>query len=113
MVWVAGMANEKAVYVRDAGRSDAILDVQMRESEMDWGDPAARARLIESVGPDEYNSQHEAHHKASILEVYKGREIYPVSTRFGRLFAVGGTLFAFATIEAARRHLDATGEEDG
>ena len=73
---------------------------------MNWDDPVARAELIEQVGPAEYNRQIEAHLKASVLETYKGYEIRPVGTRFGRLFMVVGTKSAFSTIEQARKFIE-------
>ena len=73
---------------------------------MDWDDASSRARLIESVGIPEYNRRIEEHLKRSVLETYKDRDIRPVGTRFGRLFAVGGTKTAFSTIEKAREFID-------
>jgi hypothetical protein len=77
------------------------------ETIMDWNDPAARFRLAERVGTDEYNRQFAAHHAARVIETVNGHPIRPVQTRFGRLFAVGGTTMAFATIEQARAHAEA------
>ena len=73
---------------------------------MDWDDASSRARLIEAVGIPEYNRQIEEHLKNSVLEIYKGRDIRPVGTRFGRLFSVGGTKMAFSTLEKAHEFID-------
>ena len=68
---------------------------------MDWNDPAARAALIESVGIEEYNRQLRDHMDESTVATVNGRAIRPVNTRFGLLYAVQGTNFAFDTPEAA------------
>lgn len=68
---------------------------------MDWDDPAARAELIERVGVEEYNRQHAAHMKASVVATVNGHDIRPVGSRWGRLFMVGGTGSAFRTLAEA------------
>lgn len=68
---------------------------------MNWDDPAARLALIERVGPDEYNRMLKLHHDASVIKTVNGHAIRPVASRFGRLFAVGKTGTAFATLAQA------------
>lgn len=64
---------------------------------IDWTDPAARLRLIEKVGPDEYNR---------LLNTYFDENpIRPVPSRFGTLFAVGRTGRAFSTRKDAEEFL--------
>lgn len=71
---------------------------------MNWDDPAARARLIEQVGADEYNRRLRAHQEASVVAIVNGHKIRPVnSPRFGRLFMVGDTGTAFSTQGEAER----------
>lgn len=69
----------------------------------DWDDPAARARLIDRVGPDVYNRLHEAEIDRSTVEVINNRRIRIVGSRFGRLYIVDGTGRAHATLEGARQ----------
>lgn len=71
---------------------------------MNWNDPIERARLIERVGPDEYNRQHKAHLAASVVSTVNGYGIRPVSSAFGRLFAVDYTKMAFTTLAQAEAH---------
>jgi hypothetical protein len=73
-----------------------------RMCNINWDDPEARLALIESVGVAEYNRQAEAHRTNSTIEIVNGHRIRPVSSRFGRLFMVGDTGSAFATLEQAR-----------
>lgn len=69
---------------------------------MNWDDPAERGRLIDRVGPKEYNRLLEEHLKAITVETVNGYPIIPVNSRFGRLYQVSGTSSAFKTLEAAR-----------
>lgn len=71
---------------------------------MDWNDPAARARLIDRVGPAEYERLQKEHFKASTVDTVGGHSIRPVQSRFGRLFAVGQTGRAFSTMDQARTY---------
>ena len=71
---------------------------------MDWNNPEDRAALADRVGPTAYNAAHAAHVAATTVETVNGYGIRPVSTRFGRLFAVDGTADAYTTLEAARTH---------
>jgi hypothetical protein len=80
---------------------------------IDWNDPAARARLIESVGPKEYNRLHEEHRQSSVIETVNGHAIRPIATGFGRLFEVGATGRAFSTLEQARAFAKAEGLANG
>lgn len=69
---------------------------------MDWNDPAARGRLIERVGIDEYERQQAAHFRASTLAVVNGYGIRAVGSRFGTVYMVDGTGNGYTTLEAAR-----------
>jgi hypothetical protein len=71
---------------------------------MDWNDPAHRAQLIERVGPAEYRRQHDIHLKTTIVATINGHPIRPVPSRFGWLYQVGGTLYAFQRIGEAAAH---------
>lgn len=65
---------------------------------MDWSDPVARLRLVESVGSEEYNRQIRAHQAASVVATVNGYTIRPVTGgRWGRLFHVDGAGVAFRT----------------
>jgi ribosomal protein L12E/L44/L45/RPP1/RPP2 len=68
---------------------------------MNWDDPAARLHLIDRVGLQEYNRQIEEHNAKSVVQTVNGHAIRPVLTRFGRVFAVGATGKAFATLAEA------------
>lgn len=67
-----------------------------------WDDPASRLALIESVGHVEYARLQKEHFKRSTVATVNGHDIRPVMTRFGRLFQVGGTDMAFATLAEAK-----------
>jgi hypothetical protein len=71
---------------------------------MNWDDPAERARLIERVGPAEYNARHAAHIAASTILTVNGYAIRPVGSRFGRIFMVDGAGVGFKTAEEATAH---------
>jgi hypothetical protein len=71
---------------------------------MNWDDPAARLALIEQVGPEAYNEQLRRHLARSVVETVNGYPISPTQTRFGRLFMVGGTRQAYATLGEAQAH---------
>lgn len=69
---------------------------------IDWSDPVARLRLIESVGIDEYNRRMEEHLRASVVATAGGREIRRiVSQRWGVLYNVADLNVAFRTVEEA------------
>lgn len=68
---------------------------------IDWSDPVARLRLIESVGIEEYNRQIEAHLAASVVARAAGRAINRIQTRWGTLYNVGGLNVAFRTVAEA------------
>ena len=72
------------------------------ERTMDWDDPAARARLIENVGPGEYKRRFEEHCRESTVLVVNGYPIRRTGSRFGRLFLVEGTDAAFPTLAEAK-----------
>jgi hypothetical protein len=71
---------------------------------MNWDDPTERFALIERVGHEEYNRLFAEHQKASVIATVAGHAIRPVGSRFGRLFAVGGTDRAFATQREAEQY---------
>lgn len=68
---------------------------------IDWDDPAARLRLVENVGPEEYNRRLKEHHDKSVVATVNGYGIRPVNTRWGRLFHVDGLNSAFYTLDEA------------
>ena len=68
---------------------------------IDWDDHSARAALIERIGPDAYNTAQAEHIRLCVLQTVNGHAIRPVSTRFGRLFAVGMGGTAFSTMKEA------------
>ena len=69
---------------------------------IDWSDPAARHRLIECVGPDEYNRLHAEETARSTVATVNGHAIRKVQSRFGKLYQVGRTGTAFSAFEAAK-----------
>lgn len=71
---------------------------------IDFDDPSARLALLEKVGIPEYNRLMTEHMKRSVIKVVNGYGICPVSTRFGRLFAIGGTRVACSSLEQAEDH---------
>jgi len=71
---------------------------------IDWNDPAARGRLAERVGPDEYNRLHRAHMKASVVSTVNGYDIRPVGSRFGTIYMVDGTDTGYQTQKQAEEH---------
>jgi hypothetical protein len=52
---------------------------------IDWSDPAARHRLIECVGPDEYNRLYAEQMARSTVATVNGHAIHKVQSRFGKL----------------------------
>lgn len=68
---------------------------------MDWDNAADRARLIESVGPTEYNRLQAEYISASTVATVNGYRIRPVNSRFGLLFMIDGAGVAYATLERA------------
>lgn len=80
---------------------------------MNWCDPAERGALLSRVGVREYARQHAEHVKASTVEHVAGHSIRTVGTRFGRLFAVGFTGRAFATLAEAQSFARANPQEVG
>ena len=53
---------------------------------IDWSDPAARHRLIECVGPDEYNRLYAEQMASSTVAIVNGHAIRRVQSRFGKLY---------------------------
>jgi hypothetical protein len=68
---------------------------------MDWNDGAARLRLIEQVGHDEYNRRLREHLDSSVIATVNNHGIRTVMSRFGLLYAVNGTKMAFASRKQA------------
>jgi hypothetical protein len=64
---------------------------------MDWDNPTERYQLIERLGIDGYNAALAARQRQSTLATVNGYAIREINSRFGRLFAVGGTDKAFCT----------------
>ena len=71
---------------------------------MNWDDPASRAALIESVGPEEYNRRFEEHRKASVVAREGGRNIWPVNSPWGRVFMIEGLNQGFSTLEQSKAY---------
>jgi hypothetical protein len=71
---------------------------------MNWDDPVERYRLIERVGPAEYERLQAEQFKASTVATVNGRAIRPVGSRFGRIFIIDGAGVGFTTLEQARAH---------
>jgi len=69
---------------------------------IDLSDPAARDRLIECVGPDEYNRLHAEQMARRPVATVNGHAIRKVQSRFGKLYQVGRTGTAFSAFEAAK-----------
>jgi hypothetical protein len=69
---------------------------------IDWNDIAARNRLIERVGPDEFNRLHAEQMACSTVAIVNGHTIRKVQSRFGNLYQVGTTGPAFSAFEAAK-----------
>src|ERR1043165_3295223 len=72
------------------------------ERSMDWDDPAARARLIEDVGPGEYKRRFEEHCRESTVLVVNGYTIRRIGPLLKRLFLVEGTDTASGTTSGKR-----------
>ena len=73
----------------------------MNIENMDWDNPQQRLALIERVGSVEYNKLINDFFTASTIKIVNGYRIRPITTRYGRLYAVHGTTSAFSTaIEA-------------
>ena len=69
---------------------------------IDWSDPVARDRLIECVGPDEYDRLHAEQMARSTVATVNGHAIHNVQSHFGKLYQVGRTGTAFSAFEAAK-----------
>jgi len=76
--------------------------VMANERSMDWDDPAARAQLIEDVGPGEYKRRFEEHCRESTVLVVNGYPIRRIGPLLKRLFLVEGTDTAFQTLAEAK-----------
>lgn len=64
--------------------------------------PEGRLAAAEALGPKGYNAAMKAHQDRNTIETINGHAIRAVSSRFGRLFAVGNTGRAFSTADQAR-----------
>jgi hypothetical protein len=69
---------------------------------MNWDDPAARAALIERVGPKEYERLQQEHFRESAVADVNGYRIRPVQTRFGRLFLIHEKGDAYRSLDDAK-----------
>lgn len=72
---------------------------------IDWDDPAARFHLAEQLGPAGYNAafaEYMASRTNFAVTTVNGHAIRPVLSRFGRLYHVGTTDRAFATLAEAK-----------
>ena len=69
---------------------------------MDWSDPVARDRLIECVGPNEYDRLHAEQMARRPVATVNGHAIHKVQSSFGKLYRVGRTGTAFSAFEAAK-----------
>jgi hypothetical protein len=76
----------------------------MTETNIDWNDPVARARLVEAIGAARYNEAHDQWLASITVKVVNGRSIFPFTSRFGRIYAVSGTTNAFQTLEQAEAY---------
>ena len=54
---------------------------------MNRDDPAEGFALIELIGADEYNRLVREHDRARIVATINGHALWPVQTRFGRLYS--------------------------
>jgi hypothetical protein len=93
---------------RNCLRGFAVVTLKKGVTTMqcDWDDPASRARLIESVGAEEYNRLFAEHRRKSVVATVNGYDIRPVLTRLGRLFAVDGTRQAYTTLKQAKAYAE-------
>lgn len=71
-------------------------------AQIDWSDPLARLKLLESIGPDAYNKAMERHFAEETVEVCNGYPLRRVASRFGTLISVDGTGSAYRDLERAR-----------
>ena len=71
---------------------------------IDWDDPVARLRLVESVGTDRYNEMIQQHFTDSTVSTVNGYRIRPVGSRWGTLFTVDGAGKAFAKLPDAEKY---------
>lgn len=69
---------------------------------INWADPLARLRLLESIGPVAYNAAIERHFDEETVEVCNGYRLRHVASRFGTLISVDGTGSAYRDVAAAR-----------
>lgn len=71
---------------------------------MNWDNPNERAELVERLGVKAYNQAFEEHINKITVAVIGGHKIYPVNTRFGKLFNVGNTGKAFQELSVAESY---------
>jgi hypothetical protein len=70
----------------------------------DLNTPEGRYAASQSLGTEAYNERMREHIAQSCIETVNGYGIRPVTSRFGRLFAVVGTTRAFNTLDKARAY---------
>lgn len=78
----------------------------MKQTHINWNDPAERLALIERVGVDEYTRQFEAYHRSRIVDRAGGRDIWPVDSGWGRIYAIEGLNRGFSKVEEAIRYAE-------
>ena len=72
---------------------------------IDWDEPTARFRLAEQVGLHRYAQLEAAYMRRTMVATIGGHAIREkTSSRFGRLFIVGGTGRAFRRLDQAKAY---------
>jgi hypothetical protein len=71
---------------------------------IDWSDPVDRLRLVEKLGAAQYNEAYRRWLASIVVATVNGRNIHPVQTKYGRLYAVSNTGKAFATQQEAENY---------
>ncbi|NDV52260.1 hypothetical protein [Salipiger sp. PrR003] len=98
-----GMSTNLAALLNEWLRRSVVSTFRVPVSKtMDWSDPAQRLELLEAVGPEEYGRRLVNHERASVIEIVNGYPIRLAKTRFGMLFALGGTEVAYSSLAQAR-----------
>lgn len=69
---------------------------------INWADPLARLRLLDSIGPAAYNAAIERHFVEETVEICNGYRLRRVASRFGALISIDGTGKAYRDVGAAR-----------
>lgn len=103
-VFFSGDATRQPIREQFAEYFDLERRTYHIDEDMDWDDPVARYKLIETIGPEKYNELMDEHFQNSIIETVNGYGIRPVKTQFGKLYQVVGTAMAFKHITEAKTH---------